>query len=197
MVGDCRTLLATLKNESVQCVVTSPPYYGLRDYGTGVWEGGDPDCEHRSPTMREGRNEDRATLAGSAATNGAQLVLAHHSACGKCGAIKRDQQIGLERTPEEYVDTMVEVFRDVRRILKKDGTLWLNLGDSYATDAKGARGTEKSTLSKGDELAQSRVREASVGRRLDEQPLPKREARPVSGERADSGSRGHHTRPLG
>lgn len=78
--GNALTVLRTLSTESVQCVVTSPPYWGLRDYGH-------PD------------------------------------------------QIGLEPTPEEYVAKLVAVFEEVRRVLKKDGTLWLNLGDCYATGA--------------------------------------------------------------
>jgi DNA modification methylase len=78
--GDCIEVLRTLPDESVQCCVTSPPYWGLRDYG-------------------------------------------------------HDSQIGLEATPEAYVGRMVEVFREVRRVLREDGTLWLNLGDSYAGNA--------------------------------------------------------------
>lgn len=77
--GDCREMLHTLPDQSVQCCVTSPPYFGLRDYG----------------------------VAG---------------------------QIGLEPTPAEFVAQMVEVFREVRRVLCDDGTLWLNLGDTYATN---------------------------------------------------------------
>jgi DNA modification methylase len=75
--GDCREVMATLPAESVQTCVTSPPYWGLRDYGV-------------------------------------------------------PGQLGLEKTPDEYVAKMVEVFREVRRVLRNDGTLWLNLGDSYA-----------------------------------------------------------------
>ena len=74
--GDAVEQLRTLKDGSVHCCVTSPPYYGLRDYGV-------------------------------------------------------DGQIGLEKTPEEYVQKIVEVFREVKRVLRDDGTLWLNLGDSY------------------------------------------------------------------
>jgi len=74
--GDCRTELAKLAEGSVNCCVTSPPYWGLRDYGV-------------------------------------------------------DSQIGLEKTPDEFVAQMVAVFREVRRVLRDDGTLWLNLGDSY------------------------------------------------------------------
>lgn len=130
-VGDVLAELAKMPDRSVQCCVTSPPYWGLRDYGTATWEGGDPECDHRSPTMREGRNEERATLAGSVATNAAQLRLAARSACGKCGAKRIDQQIGLEETPEAYVDRMVAVFREVRRVLRDDGTCWVNMGDGY------------------------------------------------------------------
>jgi DNA modification methylase len=79
LCGDCRDVLQQMPDGSVHCVVTSPPYWGLRDY----------------------------QLAG---------------------------QIGLEPTPDAYVATMVEVFHEVRRVLRKDGTLWLNLGDSYAAD---------------------------------------------------------------
>jgi len=77
LLGDALETLRTLESNSVQTCVTSPPYWGLRDYGV-------------------------------------------------------DGQIGLEKTPEEYVDKLVKVFREVRRVLKDDGTLWLNLGDSYA-----------------------------------------------------------------
>lgn len=77
LVGDVRTTLRGLADRSVQCVVTSPPYWGLRDYG-------------------------------------------------------RDDQIGLEKSPELYVAALVSVFNEVRRVLSDDGTLWLNLGDSYA-----------------------------------------------------------------
>ena len=82
--GDCRVVLPTLDADSVQCVVTSPPYYGLRDYG----------------------------MVG---------------------------QLGLEPTPNIYVKAMVAVFREVRRVLRPDGTCWLNLGDSYA-GSRGSRG---------------------------------------------------------
>ena len=87
-LGDCRDILPTLPAESVHCCVTSPPYFGLRDYG----------C---------------------------------------------DGQIGLEPTPSEFVNQMVAVFRDVRRVLRNDGVCWLNLGDSYASDVKGSGGRGK------------------------------------------------------
>ena len=83
--GDSLEILRTLPDGSAQCCVTSPPYWGLRDYG-------------------------------------------------------HDEQIGLEQTPEEYVSRLVAVFAEVRRVLADDGVLWLNLGDSYASNpASGAR----------------------------------------------------------
>jgi DNA modification methylase len=80
--GDALETLKQMEDESIHCCVTSPPYWGLRDYGV-------------------------------------------------------DGQLGLEPTPDEYVAKMVEVFREVKRVLKKEGTLWLNLGDSYAGSMKG------------------------------------------------------------
>src|ERR1700720_4244939 len=87
-LGDALTALKTLPDESVNCCVTSPPYWGLRDYG----------------------------MAG---------------------------QLGLEATPEQYVANLVDVFREVRRVLRDDGTLWLNLGDSYVAGGNGARVAER------------------------------------------------------
>jgi DNA modification methylase len=77
MEGDCRSVLPELASDSIDCIVTSPPYFGLKDYGV-------------------------------------------------------DGQIGLEPTPDDYTAALVSVFRESRRLLKKDGTFWLNLGDSYA-----------------------------------------------------------------
>ena len=90
--GDCRNKLKELGSESVQMCVTSPPYWGLRDYG-------------------------------------------------------HNDQIGLEETPEEYTDNLVEVFSQVKRVLKDDGTLWLNLGDSYSS---GGRTTTTNQSLRGD-----------------------------------------------
>jgi DNA modification methylase len=102
LIGDCRDVLRTLPDGSVHCVVSSPPYFGLRDYGV-------------------------------------------------------DGQIGLEQTPDEYVAELVAVFREARRVLRDDGTLWLNLGDSYATSPAGNKtpsGISQNTVKRvGSELA--------------------------------------------
>ena len=92
LVGDCLQRLRDLPDCSVQCCVTSPPYWGLRDYGN-------------------------------------------------------DAQLGLESTPEKYVENMVAVFREVHRILRPDGTLWLNLGDSYFSTIKGDNRSREQKLS--------------------------------------------------
>lgn len=127
--GDCREVLKSLPDNSVQCCVTSPPYWGLRDYGTADWEGGDPECEHSISMPTKWNDPKRGTqvLRPEVANRGGDA-----STCHNCGATRIDQQIGLEQSPDEFVAEMVAVFREVRRVLKDDGTLWLNLGDSYA-----------------------------------------------------------------
>jgi DNA modification methylase len=133
--GDVRQVLATLPERSVQCVVTSPPYWGLRDYGTAQWDGGDAGCDHMKPGGNRNKGRDRAASGGTfhdSPKTDLAVELPFLNLCGKCGARRVDNQLGLERTPEEYVANMVAVFREVRRILRDDGVLWLNLGDSYA-----------------------------------------------------------------
>ena len=130
--GDCRQRLAELPAESVHCIVTSPPYFGLRDYGTAQWEGGDPDCDHL-PKVASRESRPSSGLTGGKATVDAGTVL--RGRC-HCGARRVDNQIGLEATPDAFVAELVAVFRECRRVLRADGTLWLNLGDSY--NAQGA-----------------------------------------------------------
>lgn len=129
--GDCIEGMKTLPDQSVHMCVTSPPYFGLRDYGTSKWEGGDPDCDHKKPNVDIG-NIAKPTLGGGKATNAAQII-GYRGVCRKCGAVCHDGQIGLEETPDAFVAKLVDVFREVRRVLRDDGTLWLNLGDSYAS----------------------------------------------------------------
>jgi DNA modification methylase len=123
--GDALEKLRELPTESVQCCVTSPPYWGLRDYGTASWEGGDAACSHKDA------RQTRGNIPGTKqATNNNGEGGTFSGACPLCGAVRTDSQLGLEKTPEEYVGKMVKVFREVRRVLRKDGTVWLNLGDS-------------------------------------------------------------------
>ena len=128
IVGDVLDQLKNLPDNWVHCVVTSPPYFGLRDYGTAQWSGGDPLCDH-SPG-REGWAA-KSTLQGSKETQDHRMDGFPGRSCPKCGAQRVDLQIGHEDTPDLYVDKLVKIFNEVRRVLRKDGTLWLNLGDSY------------------------------------------------------------------
>lgn len=126
--GDCLEMLKTLPNESVDVCVTSPPYYGLRDYGTGTWVGGDPSCPHKriskySPSTMTGHNQEE--LVGNVGD------AIYKNVCPLCGARRVDKQIGLEETPEDYIKKLTDVFHEVKRVLKKDGTLWVNIGDTY------------------------------------------------------------------
>jgi DNA modification methylase len=132
--GDCREVLATLPADSVDCVVTSPPYWGLRDYGTATWEGGEVGCDHRNTNWPRGKD------LGNSQGDRNNRTTPMRESCTKCGATRQDSQLGLERTPEEYVANMVNVFREVRRVLKPSGTCWLNLGDSYNSSSQNNHG---------------------------------------------------------
>lgn len=137
LVGDCIEQLKTLPDESIDCCVTSPPYYGLRDYGTGKWIGGDPNCPHARISKWNAGMSVGQSQSGLVGNIGDAIF---KTVCPLCGAVREDKQIGLEETPEQYVQHLVEVFREVKRVLKNDGTLWLNIGDSYSGSGKGPAG---------------------------------------------------------
>src|SRR5205814_607401 len=109
---------------SVDVVVTSPPFWGLRDYGTGRWGGGDPACPHPASQPRIGNANGHDGRGGVR--------------CSRCAAVWTDPQYGLEPTVEEYVARLVAVFDEVRRVLAPAGTVWLNLGDSYSSATTGS-----------------------------------------------------------
>lgn len=146
LVGDCRKRLRDLPENFIHCVVTSPPYYGLRDYGTATWEGGKKDCDHKPPVDTEkairksGLTQRNAVKKGggvvdkkSNAYMGNAKSVHYKNKCARCGAVRIDHQIGLEDNVQGYVDALVEVGREVRRVLRDDGVFWLNLGDSYVS----------------------------------------------------------------
>lgn len=126
-VGDARALLAQLPDESVHAIATSPPFFGLRDYGTGTWEGGDPDCEHSVGGQVPDSKNPGAIRTGM--RPGADAWR-----CRICGAKRVDAQIGLEATADEWAAAIVGVMREARRVLRADGSLWIECGDSYASD---------------------------------------------------------------
>tara|TARA_R100000808_G_scaffold18894_1_gene41267 strand:- start:1383 stop:2474 length:1092 start_codon:yes stop_codon:yes gene_type:complete len=128
--GNCIDKLKELDDQSVQCVVTSPPYWGLRDYGTATWEGGDENCEHLADRSKYEKNFNDSLQSTNTGTYATDIIGKWE--CPKCKAVRIDDQLGLEETPQEYVQSLVNVFKEVKRVLKDDGTVWLNLGDSYA-----------------------------------------------------------------
>ena len=117
--GDALRILTTMPDASVDCIVTSPPYWGLRDYGTGHWTGGQTDCAHDgAPSLAAARRADQQRR------------------CPTCDAVWGDQQHGLETTLAEYLHRLVTVFGEAKRVLHPTGTLWLNLGDNFSRHAK-------------------------------------------------------------
>lgn len=154
--------LREMPSESVHCVVTSPPYWGLRDYGSPpqIW-GGDPGCAHDFATEAVPVYASKGNW--QQAMNGAELAGAGHQTRhkGDVGAARQERDamamrgfcrcgawlgaLGLEPDWRLYLDHLVAVFREVRRVLRCDGTLWMNLGDCYAggssapEEASGAR----------------------------------------------------------
>ena len=139
--GDALTVLRELPDASVQTCITSPPYWGLRDYGTAAWEGGDEACDHLGPPKATQAGFNRRYFGRDNVTADKQSEVREpfRAVCGKCGARRVDAQLGLEPTPEAYVAALVEVFREVRRVLREDGTLWINLGDSYTSTSGSGR----------------------------------------------------------
>jgi DNA modification methylase len=137
--GDCVAGLKTLPANSVHCVVTSPPYWGLRHYKTAplVW-GGNEGCAHEwsEQTHSSGGAQPSEKVRWQhtgAGPSGHPKVISNF--CSSCGAWRG--HLGLEPTQDLYVAHLVEVFRSVRRVLRDDGTLWLNIGDCYQSGTRG------------------------------------------------------------
>ncbi|MFE0024132.1 DNA-methyltransferase [Amycolatopsis sp. NPDC059021] len=117
---DAAAGIAALPDRSVDCLVTSPPYWRLRDYAPDTWTGGRPGCRHRpaeADTPTEGVSGRRD--------------------CRDCGALREHPQLGLEPTAEEYLDAVRAVLTAARRVLSPRATVWINLGDSYSTNSDG------------------------------------------------------------
>lgn len=134
--GDALKVLKKLPAKSVRCIVTSPPYWGQRDYGTGLWIGGDTQCKHSPANTPAMRGIASSSLGGGKKHTGHRLE-GFKDKCAYCGAMRIDKQLGMERTPELYVKNLLKILMESRRVLTDDGTLWLNLGDSYAGSGKG------------------------------------------------------------
>lgn len=141
------SMLSSLPDASVQCCVTSPPYFGLRDYGTATWEGGAVGCDHVVGEIRTGLGMKALSekYRGGGVKVSEPKPMTAKGECPHCGAIRVDRQIGLEPTPQAYVARLVAVFREVRRVLRDDGTCWVNLGDSYSAYPGQRKETDKAS----------------------------------------------------
>jgi DNA modification methylase len=153
--GDCFEVIKQLPDNHVQCVVTSPPYWGLRDYGTATWESGNLSCNHICGNQIQDNKAIGAITSGVRPGNDS-------STCKKCGAKRIDKQIGLEKIPEEYVEKLVILFQEVRRVLKDNGILWLNLGDSYSGSTGQTGGIGLNTYQKEAKATDKMMRSANV-----------------------------------
>jgi len=120
--GDCIEEMKKLPEKSINMCMTSPPYWALRDYGTATWEGGSENCDHKIP---EGEKDPKNK------NNTSHNVRFIRGKCYKCGAKRIDNQLGLEPTFDEYINKLCDIFDEVKRVLRDDGTCWVNLGDTY------------------------------------------------------------------
>ncbi len=150
--GDALTKLKELPDESIDCVMTSPPYWALRDYGTGgiVWDD-NPDCEHewgeKIITKERGDAACGNTGNHSKRIKGQEEKQQHGNYCQKCGAWKGE--LGLEPTFDLYIKHLCDVFDKVKRVLKKSGTCFVNIGDTYSSAPTGNKGHIKNELFEG------------------------------------------------
>lgn len=144
LCGDNREVMKTLPLDSIDLVVTSPPYWGLRDYGeetVRLW-GGNPECEHEwgkeiiktqdTPTAFAGRFGEGYNRIEKPSEN--TTVKTKTIFCSICGAWRGS--LGLEPHPQLFIDHLVEICREIRRVMKSSGTFWLNLGDTYCSSGK-------------------------------------------------------------
>jgi DNA modification methylase len=175
-VGHVLDRLREMPAESVQCVTTSPPYWGLRDYGieAQVW-GGDKSHAHEWGDAVPGSNRGGSGPNGKNGHGEGYGRDAERGCWCECGAWRGS--FGLEPTPKLYVEHAVLIFDHVRRVLRKDGTLWLNIGDSHSNDTKwgGSSGGKNYTSAAGGYQGQ-RVRrnkdcDPKRGDRANGQPL--------------------------
>lgn len=143
--ADCLEFMKQMPDECVDCIVTSPPYWGLRAYGTNpqIW-GDDRDCRHEWGNTEKNPKADYrypGTKKRQGATASANSINWATGDCGKfciyCQAWKGE--LGLEPTIELYISHLIEIFSECKRIIKKTGTCWINIGDTYSgTGSKGS-----------------------------------------------------------
>jgi site-specific DNA-methyltransferase (cytosine-N4-specific) len=120
-LGNCLEVLKSMPDKCIDCVITSPPYWGsIKDYGGGTWQGGRKGCDHQP--------------------HGKKLS-AYGARCERCGAERLTYPLGMEPTVEEYIENLCAIFDEIHRVLKDTGSIWVNLGDAYASRSKAVAGT--------------------------------------------------------
>jgi len=134
--GDCLEVMKQMPDECVDMVMTSPPYWGLRDYGVEQIFGSDKECEHKwaavniyHDNLRFRDPNQRAQVGNNKNPDIYTNPNLKQGFCLECGAWRG--QLGLEPTPEMYIEHLTDIFNEAKRVLKKEGTLWLNIGDTY------------------------------------------------------------------
>ena len=139
LVGPAIETMHRLEASSVQCIVTSPPYYGLRSYGGLVAQfGGDPDCDHQWDTSEVVLRITGGLSDKQLSNPGSVTEPVGATRCGLCGMWVGE--LGSEPDPQDYIAHLVEVFRAARRVLHHTGLLWIVIGDSYVGSGRGPTG---------------------------------------------------------
>ena len=142
--GNCLDVLKTFPDNSIDCIVTSPPYWACRDYGEQnevIWDE-NKDCKHefeiKERKIHSGTT--KGTVQASVDKEGGYATDWKHEdkICNKCGAWKG--QLGLEEHPQQYINHIIQIMKECKRVLKKSGTIWLNLGDSFYTKSGSGTG---------------------------------------------------------
>ena len=142
MIAQADAIRIPLPDKSIHCCVSSPPYWGLRKYAGDqgrIW-GGDPECEHEwghSLKMTTGNTPSKKSTLGGGRSGAGETVASQGQVCQLCDAWYGS--LGLEPTPEQHVENIAEVFREVRRVLRDDGVVWLNYGDCYGHGTESRR----------------------------------------------------------
>lgn len=166
--GHVLAVLKQMPSESVQCAITSPPYYGLRSYGTEpqIW-GGDEFCDHvwgverikntqpaRDVSGGFGGGRDLGTRGVQGSANAVGVTASQGNFCQTCNAWRGE--LGLEPDFKLYIAHLIEIFAEVKRVLKPDGTCFVNLGDSYSGDSP-VRSVTSEQFSKTWDASQTRT----------------------------------------
>jgi DNA modification methylase len=143
--GNCLEILKNFPDNCIDCIVTSPPYWAVRDYGEQneiIWDG-DKDCNHEFETTERKINSgtSKGTVQASVDKEGGYATDWKYTDkyCKKCNAWKG--QLGLEEHPQQYINHIVQIIKECKRVLKKSGTIWLNLGDSFYTKSGSGTGS--------------------------------------------------------